>query len=462
MRRLGAGAVLLFAALAGCQAAGLDEEIGAAARPSLGGTSDTDFPSVCVMHVQPPPDDQDNPREPFACSCTLVESRTVLTSARCVFDNVDQDMVDGIEIRFGTGFGAGDPIAIEGGVAGVTFHRYFDPDVAYLNELALIRLAAAPSAQPVDLIDGSSALAEGVPLTLVGFGVRVEGENIDDVRNQVTTPITALGDTYVFAGDQDHTTCAGDSGGPGFLDADSAPVMAVMTARQTECTAAVQRVRLDRYSQDFLFPFIDRYGGPCPLDGECTTTGCRSPDPDCDPCLWQGGGAADCEEECPTRDWDCEPGAFVGQACGQDGDCEQGGRCVPAADDESFTYCTRPCGEQVAACPNGMECTDGECTYLTPSPGSPGATCSSADLCRSGVCECGVCQVEVGAGACTQGGGGFCAVGGDRGPSGGLAPLALLALLALSAGRRSGRRRARRAGTCAGGAPPARSRPRRR
>jgi hypothetical protein len=444
MRRVGAGAALV-AALAGCQTPGADPEVGAEARASLGGSADTDFPNVCVIHVQPP-DDQGHARDPYACSCTLIEAQTVLTSARCVYDNVEQDMVDGIEIRFGTGFAGGDPFAIEGGAAGITFHRYFDPDVGSLNELALIRLAEAPTAEPASLIDSSTAIAKEAPLTLVGFGIQVDGDAIDDVRNRITTPIETVGDGYLLAGSEELTTCAGDSGGPGFLDADSNPVLAVMTARQTECSSSVQRIRLDRYTESFLYPFIDNYSGDCPLDGECTTTGCRTPDRDCpeNKCLWQGrGDAADCAEDCPTRDWDCELGAFVGQACAEDGECEEGGRCVAAADDESFTYCTRPCGDGLSDCPSGMECAAGECTYLTPSPGSLGASCVGADSCRSGVCECGVCQMEAGTGACTQGGGGFCAVGGAGGSSRGLAPLALaLALLAISAGRRSGRRRA--------------------
>jgi MYXO-CTERM domain-containing protein len=435
-------------ALSGClseQAPPGDDEVGETTRASLGGVADsTDFPNVCVVHVALPDDDEGNPQDPIACSCTLVEAQTVLTSARCVNENVEKDMVDGIEIRFGTGFGDGDPFAIDGGAAGITIHRYFDPDAANLNELALIRLTDAPTATPATLIDGSLADAVGEDLTLVGFGNRVDDGDIDDVRNVITTPITTVGERHVFAGTDDLTTCAGDSGGPGFLDGATDPVMAVMTARQGGCTKAVQRTRLDLYTESFLFPFIDRYSGACVLDGDCVTAGCRSPDPDCDPCLWQGGGAADCTEDCPTRDWDCELGSFVGEACGRDGDCEEGGRCVAAADDESFTYCSRPCGGDQAACPNGMECSDGECTYLTPSPGSPGATCSGAEACRSGVCECGVCQVQAGAGACTQGGGGFCAVGGGGGdgPAGALAPLALLALgLPIAIRRRRRRRR---------------------
>lgn len=442
-------ALPLVLALGGCldepAPGAIDEKIGQETRASLGGDPDTDFPNVCVMHVALPEDDDGNPQDPIACTCTLVEAQTVLTSARCVNENVEMDMVEGIEIRFGSGFEDGDPFAIDGGAAGITIHRYFDPAGANLNELALIRLADAPAPEPVAIFDGSLADSMGDELTLVGFGVTVmNSTDTDGVRNFITTPITSVGERHVFAGTDVLTTCAGDSGGPGFLDAATDPAMAVMTARQGSCTDSVQRTRLDLYTESFLYPFIDRYSGACPLDGDCVETGCRSPDPDCDPCLWQGGGAADCQEDCPSRDWDCELGSFVGEACGKDGDCEEGGRCVTAVDDESFTYCSRPCGGGLAACPNGMECSEAsECTWIEPSPGSPGATCNGPEACRSGVCECGVCQVQAGAGVCTQGGGGFCAVGGGDSGSG-LAPLALLALAIPLALRRRRRRTIRR------------------
>jgi MYXO-CTERM domain-containing protein len=416
---------LLLALAAACQ--GLDAEVGQETRASLGGTPDTDFPNVCVMHVQPPPDDQDNPQPEFACTCTLVEAQTVLTSARCVNENLEKDMVEGITIKFGTGFAGGTAFAIDGGAAGITLHRYFDPDGANLNELALIRLVEAPTAEPVTLNDDPADLENGPDLTLVGFGDTEDADDIDTVRNSITTPITTVGDDFVKAGTDELTTCPGDSGAPGFLNAAVAPVMAVMTVRQDDCNSTVQRTRLDLYTESFLYPFIDLYSGPCPLDGNCTTDLCRTPDRDCpeNKCLWEND-PADCEEDCPTRDWDCALGSDTGAACTKDGDCEHGGRCVVASDDETFKYCNRPCGTGLEACPTGMECMDDECVYLAPSPGSHGATCTGPDACRSGVCECGVCQVQAGDGVCTQGGGGFCAVGGGDAP--GLAALALLAL----------------------------------
>jgi MYXO-CTERM domain-containing protein len=408
----------LLLAVAACES---PTPLGEEAQAILGGTTDSTFPNVCVLHVALP-DDGGQPQDPIACTCTLVEERTVLTSARCVNENLEQDMVDGIEVRFGASFDDGNAFEIEA----ITLHRYF-ASAGAVNELALIRLATAPTAQPVDII--ASAITddmEGDDLTLVGFGPMVDTSTADGNRNRLTIPISSVAARHVTAGTEDQTTCAADSGAPGFLDLGGPDqVMAVMTARQDTCNTSVPRLRLDIYRDDFLIPFIDLYSGACPLDGTCTTAGCRTPDRDCpdNACLWSNDPAG-CEEDCPTRDWDCPLGAFAGQACAKDGDCEEGGRCIAAEDDDSFRYCTRACDAAGNPCPVGLDCVSDECVFTG---ASEGAICSGNGDCRSGICECGLCVAEAGTGACAQGGGGFCAVGGDD-PARSLAPLLLLAL----------------------------------
>ena len=61
--------------------------------------------------------------------------------------------------------------------------------------------------------------------------------------------------------------------------------------------------RVTDFSADFVHAYLDRFGVTCGLDDTCEASGCpRSPDPDCDPCAWN----ETCEEDCPTRDADCE------------------------------------------------------------------------------------------------------------------------------------------------------------
>jgi hypothetical protein len=246
----------------------------------------------------------------------------------------------------------------------------------------------------------------------------------------VTTTIRAVDNRTVVAGIDDETTCIGDAGGGVFADFGDGPVLIAVTARSVpaRCSGNHPRLRVDRYLADFIEAFA-----------------CRAPDADCDPCSWDG----ECVEQCPTRDWDCELGTFVGEACAQSGECEEGGRCLAATDDEAFTYCTRRCNLEGGGdpCPGSMECADdgaggGECVYGTPSPGSQGFPCNNNFDCRSGICEelicvnecgaggvcpegfsCGPSTVEPGTEVCLgrvfSGGGGFCAIGAPAAPPAG-------------------------------------------
>ena len=442
----------------------LDEDIGESTAEILGGESAPELTSVCGMQINLPPDEDGEDQDPIVCTCTLVEACTVLTSARCVNENVDAGALDGITVVFGQGITGGTPYEVDE----VELYRYFNPDGPNTNEVALVRMVEpCPTVEPAELNDQFGSGDVGGTLTIAGYGERIEGNSTTaGTRSKADVTITSVNARYVLAGNEETTSCAGDSGGPGFIDRGAGPVLATINARQGSCAIAVQRARVDRYLQDFLIPYIDRFSGPCAVDGTCVTDGCRTPDPDCpeNACAW--GNA--CEEDCPTRDWDCDLGVFAGAACQTSGECEEGGRCVAAEDDESFTYCTRRCDPAAMSdCPQGMVCSEvgggaGECTWTTPSPGSQGFTCSSNSQCRSDICEGGICVFECGAGGTCpdpytcgesavapgtqvclgeiiEGGGGFCAVGGD-GPRGWLGLLLALGAVPFLLGRRRRRR----------------------
>jgi hypothetical protein len=460
---LAAAAALLLWTACGLIDAEPDPEIGESTVEILGGTSDTQFPSVCGMRVALPLDEDGNPQDPIVCTCTLVEECTVLTSARCVSENLEAGALDDIDVRFGQGLEGGTPYEVEH----VEIYRYFNPDGPNTNELALLRLVEpCPAVTPAVLNEELGPSDSGQTLTIVGFGETIRGnEGTQGTRTRTDVTISTVAARYILAGTTESTSCAGDSGGPGFIDRGQGPVLASINARQGGCNVSVQRLRVDRYVHDFLYPFIDRFSGPCKEDGECVTTGCRTPDPDCpeNSCLWGNT----CDEDCPTRDWDCDIGVFAGAACESSGQCEEGGRCIAAGDDETFTYCSRRCDLAVMSdCPQGMECTDlgggqGECTWTLPSPGSQGFSCVTNTQCRSGICEGGICVFECGAGgSCPdpyscgesqvspgtlvclgeslQGGGGFCAVSG--GPRGWLGLLLVLGAAPFLLGRRRRRR----------------------
>ena len=427
---------------------------------------------VCSMKILRPNDDMGEEQDPLWCACTLIGPQTIITAASCVEENVDKDKVaaEDIEIRFGLSHSAG----TEAEHTTIELHRYYSADQRGVNDLALIRLMEAPvGVTPATLSDvamsgndvASDACDDGVGMGLpdvagcvvmIGYGKTKDGEpdTAFGAKRAVVGAINTVSDFTFFAGRVQATTCEGDSGAPVFRKVGDDWHVIGITSLQGRCTENVQRTRVDRFTSEFIYRYLDRFSGPCMVDSTCVETGCRSPDPDCDDCAWGNT----CNEECPTRDWDCELGAFVGADCTENGQCEEGGTCDPAEDDDTYLFCSRPCDPaDEASCPSNMRCNEGACTFLTPSPGSQGFACAANRECRSGICEeticvnecdptasdscpdpfvCGPSTEASGKNVClgdiVSGGGGFCAADG-RGA--GLVLLAVL-LVGLSTRRR--------------------------
>ncbi len=442
-----------------------------------------DFESVCAIYIQPPNDADGNPQDPFYCTGVKIAASMVLTSASCVADNIEADTLSDVDIRFGTDFASGTAYTADQAV----LHRYYDPDQS-AYDLALLHLTSDPPepaiglneraltdadtgpASPDDCSQDPTAMTPGC-VALVGFGETATGLEDFGARKKVIVPLRSVEKRTLTAGTADQTTCRGDSGGPVFMDLGSGLQVVAVTARHNNtCYEAITRTRVDLVESDFIYPYEDRFGATCGLQGDsnmCDTSCPRTPDPDCDPCAWNDI----CQEDCPTRDWDCPIGIFPGAACTKDGDCERGGSCIEATDDSSFTYCTEPC-DPAATRPceaNGMVCDEGgaspQCVWPEPTPGSQGFPCSTNLDCRSGICEelicvnecdpsaadpcpanvadpgtpynCSPSRTQPGKDVCLgtifSGGGGFCQTGGDQGP---WSALVLLGLIAASLRRR--------------------------
>jgi hypothetical protein len=492
------GVVLALAVVSACQPSGEDVDRRAAseAQPIIGGDGfPGDFDPVCSMLVALPPDEDANPQEPIYCTCVKIAPSLVLTSASCVEENLRANTLEDIDVRFGTDFDGGTPF----GVTAVEVQRYYNPEQRQLNDLAMLRLDADPAfaeavlntraltdadlgpSDPTACGTDVNALPAGCAV-MVGFGET--GDNVEDfgARQKVIAPVRVVEPRHIGAGTNQLTTCRGDSGGPVFMNLGNGGLEVVaVTSRHTRCFESIIRTRVDVYADEFIFPYIDRFGATCGLDGStCETTCPRTPDPDCDPCAWNEV----CEEICPTRDLDCDIGVFPGLACAQSGECERGGACVAAVDDADFLYCDQPCDTaDVNSCPAGMNCVGDagpRCVWPAPSPGSQGYPCSAPLDCRSGICEETICVTECtpggdacpanvanpdapftctasttqpGKNVCTgvilSGGGGFCTVGDAQDPSSpvhgsnGRGALVLLGLVAVALGLRPRRRRRR-------------------
>jgi len=389
------------------------------------------FAGTCGIKSERPDDPETgNSQDPLYCSCSLVGPRVVLTAAHCVYDNVEDEAtaaewMDDIDVRFGENLEFETNPTKQFAVEHVELHRYYD-DGSLEHNIALLLLDAEPSypivtlnETPLDSDDVVSPAPECNPgdppvadptisgcATFVGFGETQDDLEDYGSRKKVVTPLISVEKNFLTAGTAEKTSCRGDSGGPVYMYYADSPVQVAVNGGHRGCFASVERLRVDRYVTDFIYPFVDRYGATCGADDNCETSCPRTPDPDCDPCAWTGD-PDDCEEDCPHRDWDCDIGSMLGDACEDSGDCEEHGRCVPAADDETFTYCSRPCIPGLEnECPQGMLCdtsgTEDECVYVPPSPGSQGfacncpggdPSCENSD-CRSGICEEEICVVE--------------------------------------------------------------------
>ena len=444
MRRFVVAAVMtsLFA----CQVD--SDRVGTVDQPILGGDALTSNDAVCAMYIVLPVDDDGDAQDPIYCTGAHVAPGVVLTAAACVEENLTAGTLSDIDVRFGVSFTSGTPFGVED----VILHRYYDPDSDRQHNLALLLLDAEPTA-PVVVLNDRELSAADIPagdvcgtadttftpdaagcVTLVGYGETGDDELDFGAQRRTVVPLTSFDPLNIFTADVAKQTCLGDSGAPAFMNFGSGPVMVAITARWGSCFGNVQRTRIDVHLNDFIYPYLDRFGDTCGLDGTTCETSCpRTPDPDCDDCSWNDV----CEEECPTRDWDCELGSFVGEACVKSGDCEKGGRCVAAADDATFMFCSLPCDAADAdSCPDNMTCdtgdSAGECVWNTPSPGSQGYPCNLNLDCRSNICEeticvnactpggdpcpdpyiCGPSTVEQGTNVCLgaifSGGGGFC------------------------------------------------------
>jgi V8-like Glu-specific endopeptidase len=467
------GALAIFAGLAGGCLTGEVDEAGHLEQAIIGGRVDLADPAVVGLRMCV------SGSGCSICTGTLVGRQTVLTASHCIDQNVEAGEPERVEVFFGTSMdGEGTRIAADA----LALHRYFDP--ATLDyDIAMIHLAepAPPEIEPV--VPGIQPLVSddvGMAIRLVGFGETALGAGDAGTKRQVTTVLTSVAARHIFVGTSDANTCKGDSGGPTFADLGDGEVQIGVTSRSRGCEANSVKMRVDVFTREFIWPWIDRFEGPCALDGVCVEDCPRSPDPDCDPCLWDGT----CAEGCPAPDWDCPVGKLLGQTCEGDAECEFG-RCQAGLDDPRVLYCSRPCDPEIrGTCLEGMLCTDPDgggdrCVWSAPTPGALGSSCGQNSACRSGLCEVGVCVErcdEVAGGSCPapfecraseltedevcgpplDGGGCGCGAGGPAAP--GLA--LILAGLALALSRRRCVRGS--AGTCGGGPGPRRARPDRR
>ncbi len=348
----------------------LADDVAEQASPIIGGTLDSGDPAVVMVGNW--------------CTGTLVADSVVLTADHCTEYTIRN-------VSFGSSWGS---FFAERRVSRVLSSRYVNSS-GDGGDMALLQLAepAPEEVEPIPLnevkLDDSWIGAE---VRAVGFGVDDgEAQTGFGTKRQVSMLIRDLTELHLWAGDSVYNTCQGDSGGPIFLTIDGNEYVAATTEQGPEgCQGLSQSARVD-HQLDFLFEVIDAWSGPCKADGECVTAGCRTPDPDCDPCGFEGTCATGCEK----MDLDCPIAGFDGDPCETREDCESL-LCIESSEDPRVKYCSQECDpekpEEIYGClPPLTSCStepDGThlCRFAGTTPGVQGAECTEAEDCRSGNC----------------------------------------------------------------------------
>jgi MYXO-CTERM domain-containing protein len=368
--------------------------------PIIGGNEDPGDPSVVMLSIQG-----------GRCTGTLVSPRVVLTAGHCVSDAIEAGNSDQGRVHFGGGASNGG-FDLEIGIADMVMYRLYEPPAFLQYDLAMIRLET-PADGYTPLPINFEKLTDdyiGLPLRTVGFGVTDgEAQTGSGTKRQIDLTLDELTYFHIGLGDTSSNICQGDSGGPTFATFDGEErVVGVASFGSGACGERSYITRTDIY-QDWIDGVMDAWDGPCQLDGTCVTDGCRTPDPDCDVCGFDGS----CGDECAQPDLDCPLGARIGDTCDDEFDCESR-VCLTAPETDAIRYCSEECDpadeEDACSTPLGA-CVERDgryvCQYNGQTPGTQGDECGASDECRVGVCDPddAICVAQCGDGydACPDG-----------------------------------------------------------
>lgn len=357
------------------------DDLGRRDQALIGGAIDEGDPAVLSLTVPG--------RESF-CTGTLISPSVVATAAHCIDDAGSNPSITAF---FGTSV-SGDGRKVS--VMSTRPHPMWNGELSGGHDIGLMMLAFPQDpALPVPLNRSPITNHIGDTVRRVGFGTYTVEGAYDSTKRVGTTTITRTQGTDVFiAGDNNLSTCSGDSGGPVLMMLDGQEVLAGVHSFGSQINGQCipgndGDTRVDIYADSFVTPWVQMNDPACGQDGLCAYIGCTD-DPDCTPC----GADGTCVQDCPLPDPDC-PTQALGELCQANAQCLTG-LCVYWSGDVKTKFCSEPCDKQNDTCPTAMSCqaipTFGDICYYDEAPaGVLGDSCTADTDCGSYNCEAGTC-----------------------------------------------------------------------
>ena len=195
--------------------------------PIVGGELTTDFEAVVTLYWL----------GGFVCSGVVVEPRTVVTAAHCLYGYPDDDT--GLSVRFGP-----QAAAPEREILASSFAVHPNYSTSVTHDLARVTLTEDAPVEPTGWSTvplGDDLL--GRSLDIVGFGETVAGEvDPDFFRRRAEVTVDEVTDLQIKWFGDDGNLCDGDSGGAAF---DDGALLGVLVEGDTLCAEWGAALRLD-------------------------------------------------------------------------------------------------------------------------------------------------------------------------------------------------------------------------